>query len=135
VFALIPTGRETTEFGMAAIPIAEQPKEDVQPTWSLYPNGLDPAPIGATLSATVHVADGGAESGWVARVRPAEREAGSPRILELGRMDVSGRFTSFGALATDKRITDISLTTDSYGSVWILYGDTNATWLERRVCP
>lgn len=135
IFALVPTGRETTEFGMAAIPIAEPPKDDVQPVWSLYPNGLDPAPIAATLPAAGRAGDGGSETAWVARVRPAERAPGSPRVLELGRIDAAGAFTSLGAIATDKRITDISIVSDAYGSVWILYGGTSATWLERRVCP
>ena len=126
IFALLPMARETTDFGMAAIPIAEQPKDDVQPSWSLYPNGLDPAPVAASV--------GGASS-WVARVRPSERVVGSPRIVELGRLDASGGFTSLGAISTGKHVTDMAITGDSYGSVWILYGDTNATWLERRVCP
>lgn len=130
-FALVPMSRETTEFGMAAIPIAEQPKEDVQPVWSLYPNGLDPAPVAATVGA----AYGGRDRSRVARVRPAEASAVSPRILELGRMDTTGRFESLGAIATDKRITDVAILGDTLGAVWILYGDSNATWLERRVCP
>jgi hypothetical protein len=135
LFALVPMARETTDFGMAAIPIADQPKDDVQPAWSLYPNGLDPAPIAATVPS-VAAGDGmGAGAAWVARVRPSERTAGSPRILELGRLDSAGAFTSLGAISTGKRITDIAIATDSFGAVWILYGDTNATWLERRVCP
>ena len=129
LFALIATARETSDFGMATIAVAEEPKHDVQAVWSLYPNGLDPAPMAATIHGT---GDGPA---WVARVRPSERAAGSPRILELGRLDAGGAFTSLGAIATDKRITDVAITVDSFGSVWILYGDSNATWLERRVCP
>jgi hypothetical protein len=128
-FALIATARETSDFGMAAIPIAEHPKEDVQAVWSPYPNGLDPAPMAATTHGT---GDGPA---WVVRVRPSERAPGSPRVLELGRLDAAGVFASLGVIATDKRITDIATAADSYGSVWILYGDANATWLERRVCP
>lgn len=131
LFALVPMARETSDFGMAALPIPEQPKDDVQPAWSLYPNGLDPAPIAATVGA----AGSGAAAAWVARVRPSEREVGAPRIVELGKLDAAGAFTSLGAISTGKRVTDIAITTDSYGSVWILYGDTNATWLERRVCP
>lgn len=126
VFALLPMARETTDFGLATIPIAEQPKEDVQPSWSLYPNGLDPAPVAATVGGTIS---------WVARVRPSERMVGSPRIVELGRLDAAGGFTSLGAISMGKHVTDMAITSDSYGSVWILYGDTNATWLERRVCP
>ena len=129
LFGLIATARETTDFGMAAIPIAEHPKEDVQAAWSPYPNGLDPAPIAATVQGT---GDGPA---WVARVRPSERAVGSPQILELGKLDAAGAFTSLGAIAADKRITDLAIAADSFGSVWILYGDPSATWLERRVCP
>jgi len=128
LFALVPMARETTDFGMATIPIAEQPKDDVQPAWSFYPNGIDPAPIAATIAAE------GAAS-WVARVRPSEKEAGSPRALELGRIDAAGAFTTLGIISTGKKITNLAITTDTYGSVWILYGDSNATWLERRVCP
>jgi hypothetical protein len=134
VFALVPMARETSDFGMAALPIPEHPKDDVQPSWSLYPNGLDPAPIAATVTATAG-ADAGASSAWVARVRPSDREVGAPRIVELGRLDAKGAFASLGAISTGKHVTDMAIAADAYGSVWILYGDTNATWLERRVCP
>ena len=133
LFALVPMARETTDFGMAAIPIAEQPKDDVQPAWSFYPNGIDPAPIAATVAESADGRDGG--SSWVARVRPTERAAGSPRALELGRLDTAGAFTTLGIISTGKKITDVAITADAHGSVWILYGDSNATWLERRVCP
>jgi len=138
VFALVPTARETADFGMAAIAIAEQPKDDVQPSWSLYPNGLDPAPIAATIASAADRPDGGgagAATAWVARVRPSERMVGAARIVELGKLDATGSFTSLGAISTGKHVTDMAITGDAYGSVWILYGDTNATWLERRVCP
>jgi hypothetical protein len=127
LFALLPIGRDTADFGVAAIPIAEHPKEDVQPVWSMYPNGLDPAAIAGTVQAE--------DGAWVARVRPAEREVGSLRVLELGRLDSAGAFRSLGAIASGKPITDVSIARDGFGSVWILYGDTRATWLERRVCP
>jgi hypothetical protein len=120
-FVLLPIAHESADFGMAAIPLHDPPKTDVSAVWSMYPNGLDPAPIAAAGS-------------FVARVRPREREPGSPRILELGRIDEAGAFTSFGAIADGRRITDIAMATDKDG-VWILYGDTGATFLERRVCP
>jgi hypothetical protein len=137
-FALVPMARETTEFGMAAIPIADRPKDDVQPAWSLYPNGLDPAPIAATVpqaTTTGTAGDAGAAGAWVARVRPSERTVGALRALELGRLDAAGAFTSLGVIAIGKPITDIAIASDSYGSLWIVYGDASATWLERRVCP
>jgi len=127
LFALIATGRDTLEFGMAAIPIAEKPKDDVKPIWSFYPNGIDPAPIAATTNAT--------GDAWVARLRPSEQMPGAPRIIELGRVDSSGAFRSLGALVTGKHITDVAIASDAHGAVWVLYGDANATWLERRLCP
>jgi hypothetical protein len=122
LFVLLPMPRETTEFGMAAIPVLDPLKDDVGATWSLYPNGLDPAPIGASLD------------GWVARVRPREKAPGSKKVLELGRIDEKGAFTSLGLIA-DKPITDIALASDARKGVWIMYGDASATFLERRVCP
>lgn len=122
LFVLLPMPRETTDFGLASIPVLDPPKDDVSATWSLYPNGLDPAPIGASLD------------GWVARVRPREKAPGSKKVLELGRIDDKGAFTSLGLIA-DKPITDIAIATDSHKGVWIMYGDASATFLERRVCP
>lgn len=134
-FAFVPMPRETIEFGMAALLVDDPPKDDVQAVWSRYPNGLDPAPIAAAAGR-----DG--KSAWVARVRPREKAVGSPRILELGRVDSAGTFTSYGEIAPGERagkinlsITDVALVEDGGGAVWILYGDTTVTWLERRVCP
>jgi hypothetical protein len=127
LFVLLPIGSGSADFGVAAIPITDPPKQDVAPIWSMYPNGLDPAPIGATVEAQ--------DDAWVARVRPTEHAAGSPRILELGRLDRAGTFQSLGAMASGASITDIALARDEFGAVWILYGDAKATWLERRVCP
>jgi hypothetical protein len=117
---------------MAVLPIDEAPKDVVNAVWSLYPNGLDPAPVGAASAK-----DG--KSVWVARVRPREKAVGSPRILELGRVDRTGSFESYGEIAPGPKnklsVTDIALAEDASGGVWILYGDTSSTWLERRLCP
>ncbi len=126
LFVLLPIAHETADFGMAAIPVADPPKEDAKAVWSLYPNGIDPAPIGATTVGSTM---------WVARLRPLEKMPGSPRVLELGRLDATGAFASHGIVSTGKRITDVEVAADGHGAVWLLYGDANATWLERRVCP
>ncbi len=127
-FALVPMPRETLDFGMAALPIEDPPKDDVAAVWSPYPNGLDPSPVAAAAAR-----DG--KTAWVLRVRPRERAVGSPRILELGKVDSTGAFTSFGEIAPAKGATDVALIEDGAGAVWLLYGDTTVTWLERRVCP
>lgn len=124
-FAFVPMARETLDFGMVALVIEDPPKDDIPAAWSRYPNGLDPAPIAAAKTR-----DG--KAAWVARMRPRAAPASSPRILELGRFD--GAFTSFGEIASDKHVTDVAIAEDGAGGVWILYGDTSHTWLERRTC-
>jgi len=127
-FAFVPMPRETIEFGMAVLPIEDPPKDDVGAVWSSYPNGLDPAPLAAAPAR-----DG--KTAWVLRVRPREKAVGSPRILELGKVDASGAFSSFGEIAPARGATDVALVEDGAGAVWLLYGDATITWLERRVCP
>lgn len=126
-FVLLPTARDSTEFGMAAIAVPDPPKHDVGAVWSMYPNGLDPAPIEATTNDP--------KGSLVARVLPRERAPGSPRIIELGRVDEKGAFTSLGGIADGRHVTDIAMANDAFGTTWILYGDSNSTWLQRRVCP
>ncbi|MBX3190336.1 MAG: hypothetical protein KF819_25275 [Labilithrix sp.] len=126
---LLPSSQETTAFGMAAIPIADPPKDDTPAIWSSYPNGLDPAPIGASVDPR------GAALPYVARVRPREAAPGSPRVVELGRVDEAGAFSSLGPISAGKHVTDVAVAVDTHGAVWILYGDASATWLERRLCP
>ena len=126
-FVLLPTAKESTEFGMAAIPVPDPPKHDVGAVWSMYPNGLDPAPIEATTNEP--------KGSIITHVLPRERAPGSPRIIELGRVDEKGAFTSLGGIADGRHVTDIAMANDSFGTTWILYGDSNSTWLERRACP
>jgi hypothetical protein len=125
-FAFVPMPRETTDFGMATLVIEDPPKDDVSASWSRYPNGLDPAPIAAAPAR-----DG--TSAWIVRTRPRQKEPGSPRILELGRVDATGSFTALGEIAPGKGVTDLAVIDDGAG-VWIVYGDTTITWLERRIC-
>jgi hypothetical protein len=127
-WAFVPLGRDTFDFGMAAIPIEDPPKEDVAAVWSLYPNGVDPAPIAAAPTR-----DG--KGAWVARVRPRQKDAAAARIIELGRVDGAAAFTSFGEIAPGNAVTDMAILDDGSGGVWVAYGDTTVTWLERRVCP
>lgn len=129
-FALVPHGRDAQDFGMAAIPVENPLKDDVPAVWSFYPNGLDPAPI---ASAPVE-RTGERVDAWIARVVPKTKDVGSPRMLELGRLAENGSFTSYGSIANADHVTDLSMAVDTYGAVWILYGDNASTWLERRVC-
>lgn len=128
VFALLPMPRETATFGMAAVPIDDPPKTDVEAVWSMYPNGLDPAPIASATRAL----DGGPI--WVARVRPKDAPPASPRVLELGRLSTTGTFTAVGTIAEGRSVTHVALTTDGHGAIWVVYGDRAGSYLERLIC-
>ncbi len=125
-YALLPIAQETSTFGMATITVEEPPKIDAPVTWSMYPNGLDPAPIAATQ---------GHSPMRVARVRPLASDATSARGLELGRLGADGAFVSQGYVATHGTASDLAVDVDGLGALWLFYTDTAGSWLERRVCP
>jgi hypothetical protein len=124
-FGLLPIAGDS-DFGMAAIPIHAEPRDDVPAVWSMYPNGLDPALIAATE---------GVSPIRVARVRPLEVRPDSVRVLELGKLDATGVFTSLGFVATQGVITSLNMVADKAGGLWLQYTDAGGTWVERRVCP
>ena len=125
VMVLLPTAKETADFGVAVYPLADPLVPDVAPVWSMYPNGLDPAPIAATREG---------KTVYVVRVRPLAQAPGSPRVVELGSLDDAGVFTSLGTIGDGKTVTDVAIAAGSNG-LWIVYGDATGAWLERRSCP
>ncbi len=125
-WALVPLAKDATNFGTAIVRVDDPPRVDAPVTWSLYPNGLDPAPLVATQ---------GKSPIRVARVRPQASEPTSPRILELGRVDGEGTFTSLGIVGTDGRPRDLAVDVDTHGALWLYYTDAAGGWVERRMCP
>ena len=124
-YALIPISGEGG-FGLATTRLDDPPRIDEPVSWSLYLNGLDPAPIAATE---------GTSPVRVARVRPLEAQADAPRGLELGRIDDAGAFVSYGLVGSKGRVKAAAITTDQAGFVWLALTDGTGTWLERRSCP
>jgi hypothetical protein len=124
-FALMPT---TTEhgFGLVSAKIESPPKTDAPTHFSLYPNGIDAAPIAATHGGT---------SMYVARVRPVAAEPAALRVLELGRLDGEGSFSPLGLVNTTGSVVFFASELYGEGGVWIYYTDAGGSWLERRACP
>jgi len=123
-YALLPISHDIG-FGLAIARILGEPKTDEPVIWSDYKNGLDPAPIVGSV---------GAASSYVARVVPLDAKVGSPRVIELGRIDDKGAFTSYGSIAAHGRPTEVALAIDGADLV-VAYTDTQGAWLERRNCP
>jgi hypothetical protein len=125
-FELIAVADGASAFGMAAIRVDTPPHEDEPVVWSLYPNGLDPAPIAATH---------GAATMNVARVRPRTAEPKSTRVLELGELSREGTFAARCIIDEAAFIKDVEIEQDRQGALWVFYRDPRGSVLERRGLP
>jgi hypothetical protein len=124
-WALLPIAKDIGSFGMAVVRLDEPARVDEPMTWSMYPNGIDPAPVAA-------VTEGGVT--WVARVRPQGSEVGSTRLLEMGNVTPDGAFVARDVVASASKMTDVALAVDAHGALWVAWVDGSGTWLERLVC-
>ncbi len=124
-YALLPVAHEL-QFGLGIVKFDGEPPTDAPVVWSDYPNGLDPAPLAAT------VAD--AKNEYVARVRPSAPKYGSPRVLEIGQLDVSGAFSAFGIVPTEGAALDVTMVSDGSGGFVLAYTDAGGGWVERLKC-
>ncbi|WP_437504150.1 hypothetical protein [Sorangium sp. So ce1099] len=122
-YVLLPAARDISAFGMAAIRIDDAPRDDMPAVWSLYPNGLSPAPIAATRGVTpIHVA----------RVRPTAREPGARHALELGQLDGEGRFHARCLALEGRSFKHVAIEADRDGSLWLAYTTSAGTFIEQR---
>jgi len=122
-FALIPVAETAETFGMAAIRLSDPPTDDEPVVWSLYPNGLDPAPIAATKGTSpIHVA----------RVRPSGPDPEASRVLEVGELGTSGEFGAKCIVSEAAFIKDVALEVDRQGAMWLFWRDPRGSHLERR---
>ncbi len=125
-YALAAWPREAADFGLSVVALPEPLRIDLPAVWSLYKNGLDPAPLAATH---------GSEPVAVARVVPATVDRHGDLVLELGMLAADGAFVTAGEIARGRTLADVSITRDGKGALWLLWSDGEGTWLERRVCP
>jgi hypothetical protein len=124
-WALLPIAKDVSEFGLALVRLDDPPRVDEPTVWSMYPNGLDPAPIAA--------APGNGRT-WVARVRPREAVPGAARDLEVGELAPEGGFIPRHTVPTGDSPSDVGLALDSRGALWISWLDASGSWVERLIC-
>ena len=125
-WALLPIARDVGNFGLALVRLDDPPRVDEPVSWSMYENGLDPAPV-AAATAGGHT--------WAARVVPRDATPGSARLLELGSIGNSGEFTAHEIVPTTGKPSDVSLAGDAHGALWLAWVDGAGSWMERLVCP
>jgi hypothetical protein len=124
-WALLPIAKDIVDFGLATVRIDDPPRVDEPVVWSMYPNGLDPAPIASAS---------GAGRTWVVRVRPGAAAPGAPQILEDGDLGADGAFAPRAVLPTADAPGDVSLALDSHAALWVAWMDSSGSWLERLAC-
>lgn len=125
-WAVLPIAQDVSTFGIAIVKLDDPPRVDEPVLWSMYPDGLDPAPVATAFS--------GARC-WLARVRPRERGPGSPRDLELGELKSDGSFAAEHIVGGAGGATGVSLASDSRGALWVAWVDPAGSWVERLSCP
>jgi hypothetical protein len=121
--ALIAIEKDFKDFGMAAIRIEDQPRDDARVTWSLYPAGMERAAVAATQ---------GTSPIRVLRTRPASADPRAKAILELGELDAAGVYKATCAVAESAAFRDLAIAVDRRGSLWLAYTDADGTWVEER---
>jgi len=124
-WALLPIAKDIGTFGMVIVRLDEPVHVDEPVVWSMYPNGLDPAPVASATEAG---------KTWVARVRPQGPEVGSPRVLEVGLIAPDGAFAARDVVASSSKMTDVALAADAHGTLWVAWVDAAGSWLERVAC-
>ncbi|APR84684.1 Hypothetical protein A7982_10033 [Minicystis rosea] len=120
---LLALEKDEKEFGMAAVQLDEQPRDDARVTWSIYPAGIDHGQIAATQGSTPM---------RVLRVRPASAEPKAKKVLELGELSGGGVYKPSCPVAEGSKFVDPAILVDRQGAVWLAYTDGDGTWIERR---
>jgi hypothetical protein len=134
-WALLPIARDISDFGLAVVRLEDPLRVDEPVVWSMYPNGLDPAPIAAALGGGREARDGGGGARtWVVRARPQSAEASAPRILELGEVLTDGSFAALDVVPTSGAPSEARLTPGAQGDLWLSWIDGSGSWLERLSC-
>jgi hypothetical protein len=124
-WALLPIAKDVATFGLAQVRIDQPPRVEEPVVWSMYPNGLDPAPVAAAARG---------DATWVARVRPESAEPGSSRVVEVGVVAADGTFGARHVVPASGKPTDVSLTADAHGGLWLAWLDASGSWVERIAC-
>jgi hypothetical protein len=126
--ALLPIARDVSDFGLALVTVEDPPRVDEPVTWSLYANGIDPAPL-----ATAVVAG----RAWLLRVRPQSAEPRAPQVVELGVLggEKTPEIIPRAVLAAATAATYADLAVDAFGALWATWVDASGSWIERLVCP
>jgi len=123
-FAFIPFARDTSSFGLASLLIGAEPHLDAPVEWTMYPNGIEPAPVDAARFCG---------RTWVAYVRPSAATPDAPSMLVLAPLDNR----NWGAEITAGQGFDflrVSLAPRSDGGGWLAWVGNGRSWVRGIKC-
>lgn len=123
-FAFLAAARSITEFGLAHFPVTPDlsPLDEVR--WSLYPNGIDPAPVAAARVCG---------KAYVFHAQPSTAKPRSPQELRVAPLagDVLG---AAEVVARARAFNDISVAHRPGGAILVWTADRR-TWAMTLSCP
>lgn len=120
---LLAVPKNGVDFGLARVPLAADTREEA--VWSLYPNGLDPAPaLGFSACGR----------GAVAFVRPAAKAPDAPRAVMVAEVADDGSLSEEREVATAKQVDHLAVSATASGA-WIAWAGDGRTWVRRLRCP
>ncbi len=119
--ALLATEQDVSHFGLLTLTLSAGTES--QPSWSLYPNGIDPAPV-ATGHLCGHTV--------IVRVKPQSAEGASPQELELLTTDPTTTSPPL-IVAYAQRFFDVSLAALADGALLVTVADER-TWATTLRC-
>lgn len=122
--AFLPTIKDFGDFGLAQLFLSEKPGPIAEPSWQMYPNGLDPAPVAAETFC---------DKDYIVYARPSEQRPYAPQDLHLAA--VAGSIPQEGEIiARARAFSDLSLAKTKDGAIlaWTAGG---YTWGMVLSCP
>jgi hypothetical protein len=121
---LAPFSRDTASFGLASLFVGDELRVDVPVHWSMYPNGIEPAPV-AAASFCGHT--------WAAFARPSSRDPGALTELAVAPLD-RGAFGRELVTGQGSDFTMVSLAPREDGGAWLAWIANGRSWVRGIRC-
>jgi len=122
--ALVPFARDTTSFGLASIFVGDEPHLDAPVHWSMYPNGIEPAPVAAAVFCG-HT--------WAAYARPSAATPNAQTVLVLAPVD-RGAFGTEIIAGQGFDFTTIAMAARDDGGAWLAWVGNGRSWVRGIRC-
>jgi hypothetical protein len=122
--ALVPFPRDTTSFGLASLLVGDEPQLDAPVHWSMYPNGIEPAPVAAAAFCG---------RTWAAYVRPSTAQANSESVMVLASLD-GGVFGAEIIAGQGYDFATVALAARDDGGAWLAWVGNGRSWVRGIRC-